>query len=239
MSSFTEVPVLPPKPKRKTQVEHDIAEFLPKPFHSLALIGKRMSGKTSLLTFCIDHPHGWGRFYKDIIIISPSIRTDPQWETVCNLKNVLCAESIDGAGLETILQTQKAQWKKSKKNTLLLILDDLSSTIKNKKTGLEKALNKYWSTARHWGVSCCITAQTTSHLSTTIRTNCTNIFAFRMSEREMKMLSEENASLHLDEKSFVRSLKEATRDPYSFFNINWQTNDPDMIYGKGFRVKSK
>lgn len=237
MSAIKQIRVVPPKAKKEKIIEDDTAEFLPRKFFSLMVVGKRMSGKTSLLCYCLLHPEGWLRNYREVIIFSPTVSTDAQWTALHGHDNVMTSETVTGEQLETILQRQKALFKKSKKNTLLIILDDLSSTIKNKKSGLEKELNKYWTTCRHYGVSAVITCQTMSHLSTTVRGNCTNIWAFRVSQREGKMLSEENSSLILNESTFLQELNRCTSTPFSFFNINWQERDIDLIYGQGFRIR--
>lgn len=237
MSTIKQIRVVPPKPKKEKIIDDDTAEFLPRKFFSLMVVGKRMSGKTSLLCYCLLHPEGWLKNYKETIIFSPTVSTDAQWSALHGMDNVFSSESVTGDQLEAILQRQKGLFKKSKKNTLLIILDDLSSTIKNKKSGLEKALNKYWTTCRHYGVSIVLSAQTLSHLSTTVRGNCTNVWAFRVPLRESRMLAEENSSLKLGEREFIQALNAYTSEPYSFFNCDWQTKDVDMIYGPGFRIR--
>lgn len=236
--TLRQIPVLPPEPKKSKQIEDDTASFLPRKFFSLLVCGKRFSGKTSLLTWCLSHPRGWLKNYSEVIIFSPTIKTDPQWTAIESYDNVLFSETVSGPILDAILQRQKGLHKKSKKNTLLLILDDLSSTIKDKKSGLEKMLNKIWTTVRHWGVSVALTCQTASHASTTIRGNSTNVWAFRMGDREINMLADEYSSLFLPQKEFKKALMNATSKPFSFFNIDFQQTDPDLVYGPMFREKT-
>lgn len=237
MSTIKEIRVVPHKGKKEKPIEDNTAEFLPRKFFSLMVVGRRMSGKSSLLVYCLLHPEGWCANYKEILIFSPTIATDASWSALHGRENVLTSETVSGSQLETIFSRQRALFKKSKKNTLLIILDDLSSTLKDKKSGLEKALNKLYGTARHGGISIALTAQNLSHLSTTIRGNSTNIWAFRLPLRESTMLAQENCSLLLDEKDFITTLNRCTSTPYSFFNISWQTTDTDLIYGRGFRIK--
>jgi Poxvirus A32 protein len=236
--TLRQVKVVPPQPKKTKDIEDNTAPFLPRKYFSGLAIGKRLSGKSSLLTFCLTYPHGgWLENYSEILIFSPTIQADPQWSTVIGHEKVSYSETVTGEQLEAIMTRQKARYKKSKKNSLLIILDDLSSTIKNKKSGLEKALNKYYSTCRHVGCSIFLSAQTLSHLSTTIRGNATNLFIFRVVERERKVLSAEHASLRMPEKEFMQFLKESTEEPFSFANVNWQSKDLDLIYTKGFCIK--
>jgi hypothetical protein len=224
-----------PKPKKGTKVDDSTPEYLPRFPFSLLVVGKRLSGKSSLLTACI--LEAWKDNYSEILVFSPTCKSDAQWSTVGDLDNVFFSESITGNQLEGILLKQAARWKKgkSKKNRILIVLDDMSSTIKNKKSGLAPALDKYYTTCRHFGVSIALCAQNYTHASTTIRGNSNQLWVFKISDREAKILSQEHPVPWMTDKQFLETVHKATSRPYAFLNIDWARSDPTYIIGEGFR----
>lgn len=224
-----------PQTKRKNSVKDDTPSYLPRFPVSLLICGKRMSGKSSLTTACI--MHGWKDNYSEILVFSPTCKTDHQWSTVAHLDNIFFSETISGQQLEGILLKQKERWKKSKKNKIFVILDDMSSTIKNKKSGLAAILEKYYTTCRHWGCSIALCCQNYTHATTTIRGNSTHLWIFKVSDREAKILSQEHPVPWLTDKEFMETINRCTNKPYHFLNIDWQQTDPDLIIGQNFRRK--
>lgn len=226
-----------PSPAKAPKSNDTTPSYLPRFPFSLMLVGKRLSGKSSLLTACI--LEAWADNYLEILVFSPTCKSDAQWSTVAGLENVYFSESVTGAQLEAILTKQHERWKQSKRknNRILIILDDMSSTIKNKKSGLLAVLDKYWSRCRHDGISIALCCQNLSHASTTIRGNSTNLWVFKVSDREAKILCDEHQVPWLTDKDFLQLLRYCTSKPYSFMNIDWSQTDPDLIVGKGFRTK--
>jgi len=236
MGEMKTINVIPPKCK-KTDVHDDTADFLPQAFFSLLVVGRRFTGKTSLLTWCILHPEGWAKNYREILIMSNTCKTDKQWQTISHLDNVSFSENVSGTLLETIIERQKSLYAKSLKNRLLIVLDDCSSTIKDKRTKLAAVLNKCWSTIRHAGVSIACCAQNLSDCTTTMRNNSTSLWCFHLTKREATMLMSENGVPWLDDKAFLDLLERSTNRPFSFLNIDYQKGDIDLIIGEGFRTK--
>lgn len=238
MGQVKKIAVIPPKCK-KTDIQDDTADFLPQAFFSLLVVGRRYTGKTSLLTWCILHSEGWAKNYREILIMSNTCKTDKQWQTIAHLDNVFFCEDVSGPRLEAIIEKQKSLYTKSRKNRLLIILDDCSSTIKDKRTKLAAVLNKCWSTIRHAGVSIACCTQNLSDCTTTMRNNSTNIWCFHLTKREANMLMSENGVPWLDEKASLELLEQSTNRPFSFLNIDYQKMDPELIIGEGFREKSR
>lgn len=226
-----------PKPKKEIKVTDNTPEYLPRFPFSLLITGKRLSGKSSLLTACI--LQAWRDNYSEILVFSPTCKSDAQWSTVADEENVYFSESVNGSQLEAILLKQAERWKKSKtkKNRILVILDDMSSTIKNKRSGLAPILDKYYTVCRHWGVSIALCGQNYTHASTTIRGNSTHLWTFKISDREAKILSQEHPVPWLSDKQFLETVHACTSKPYRFLNIDWSQKDPDLIIGEGFRTK--
>jgi hypothetical protein len=178
--------------------------------------------------------NGWLKNYKNTLIFSPSITFDKTWTAIEDERNVLVSEECNDAILEDVLKKQKALYRKSKKNDLLIILDDFSSILRSKGGGFSKTLDKLFSTCRHFATSIVVTAQYFSHISPTCRLNSTNLVVFRLNDKEYRKMAEEYR-IFLTDKEFIDMAIDSTQEKYHFFYINLQTEDETKVFSEGFQ----
>lgn len=223
------LPTAVPK-KEGRRIKDNSPPWSPRKFFALSIIGSRTSGKTNLVAWCL--LNGWLENYKNVVIFSPSVTFDKTWTAIEDYDNVLASDECNDQILNEVMQHQKRLFKKSKKNDLLLIIDDFSSVMRTK-GGFVKALDKIYSTCRHFGTSIVVTAQFFCHLSPTCRLNSTNVIVFRLNDKENAKLAEE-FRMFLPDKEFIQRAIEATQKRYHFFYIDMQTEEPDKVFTEGF-----
>lgn len=202
----------------------------PRKYHATLVIGSRMSGKSNCLAWCL--LNGWSKNYKNVILLSPSVTFDKTWTAIEHLDNVLVSDQCDDAILNDILESQKQLVKKSRKNDLLLIIDDFASILRSK-GGPSKVLDKIFSTGRHYSMSVVLTSQYLNFVSPACRMNATNLIVYRLNDKEYAKLAEEYR-MFLTDKEFIKKAIDATKRRFSFFYIDCQTEDIDKVFNEGF-----
>jgi len=107
----------------------------------------------------------------------------------------------------------------------LIILDDcsFSGDLRAKMAG---TLSRIFCNGRHINLSCIVTAQKYSQLSTTIRSNASGAILFSNSAKEVESMSEDFNYLE-SKKDFVRMFRAATKEKNSFLVVNFSE---DNIY---------
>ena len=107
----------------------------------------------------------------------------------------------------------------------LIILDDcaFSGDLRAKMAG---TLSRIFCNGRHINLSCIVTAQKHSQLSTTIRSNASGAILFSNSAKEVESMSEDYNYLD-SRKDFVKMFRAATKEKNSFLVVNFSE---DNIY---------
>tara|TARA_R100000541_G_scaffold6380_1_gene13901 strand:+ start:1306 stop:2031 length:726 start_codon:yes stop_codon:yes gene_type:complete len=125
-------------------------------------------------------------------------------------------EKVEEACLEAINQNEKPV-------NSLIILDDcaFSGDLRAKMAG---TLSRIFSNGRHCNLSCIVTAQKYSQLSTTIRTNASGAILFSNSAKEVESMSEDFNYLE-SKKDFVKMFRKVTKDRNSFLVVNFSNDD--------------
>lgn len=107
----------------------------------------------------------------------------------------------------------------------LIILDDCAfgGDLRAKMAG---TLSRIFCNGRHINLSCIVTAQKHSQLSTTIRSNASGAILFSNSAKEVESMSEDYNYLD-SRKDFVKMFRQATKEKNSFLVVNFSE---DSIY---------
>jgi len=107
----------------------------------------------------------------------------------------------------------------------LIILDDCAfgGDLRAKMAG---TLSRIFCNGRHINLSCIVTAQKHSQLSTTIRSNASGAILFSNSAKEVESMSEDYNYLD-SKKDFVKMFRAATKEKNSFLVVNFSE---DSIY---------
>jgi hypothetical protein len=178
--------------------------------------------------------NGMAKAYDQVIILSPSVTFDKTWRALDRIGHIQAASDCNEELLENILALQKQRYAQTtqgrKPLDALLVVDDFGPAIRG---GVRKAMEKLYSTARHFGLSIWFTVQHAFMLTPVMRLNTKNVILFKLNYKELRKLSEEWQH-HLSDKEFIDMALRATREKYSFLHINLQTNNRDEIFSIGF-----
>lgn len=221
--------------KKERKRKDPTSSFLPPQFSAVSIVAPRRSGKTNLICWML--LNGLLDAYKNCVLFSPSVLFDRTYSSLEHADNLLVSEEISDEALRDVMRKQTALARKSKKNTLLLIIDDFSSQLrgKQKSGGFQKTLDTLYSRCRHILTTVICTFQYYSHFSPCVRMNTSHLIAFRLSRKEWQHIAEE-FRLHLSEKEFIEIAEAATMEKYKFFMIDLTTPDDNKVFGQGFRI---
>lgn len=223
------------KPKNKGKNFDKIPDGLPKPTSggsgmSCTLVAKRKSGKTSLICDLLLNA-SYAKCYSVVVLVSPTIFLDPQWQSLEKLKNVVCSDDISNEFLEGLLKRQKETYMADPEWSMLLVLDDCGGFLKSKTA--RRLVDSLYTTGRHYAVSCIVTCQSVTQLTSTQLSNTQFWLFWAVDGRALKKISQE-LSCHLSPKEFEEVLKKATRKKYDFLFINLEASSDDLIFRKNF-----
>jgi hypothetical protein len=191
---------------------------------STTIVGPSFSGKTQLLFSLMKNviANNSG-LVPTIYIFTPSVT---QYEFLKNkYKNVYITDEITVANLNSIynhIKTKKSKRDWSNKVQNILILDDISGLLRDKK--LERVIDLLYTTLRHYRCNLYLLAHSMSQISPTQRNNTQIWCLFRSNIEGLKMLFD-TIQLSIDFKEFI-----------NLFNIAIEKKT-DMI--EGYKVNSK
>ena len=203
-------------------IKNDIPENLPSKFSFTSIVSKRMSGKTNIICWLIQN-HLYNK-YDEILILSPTCKVDPTWNSISRFKNVYFLDDVSPDDLAMIFEIQKQRSKNDK--TLLLVLDDSGNESK-----FIPVLEKLACTGRHWKMSVIVTVQQFKLLSSVIRNNTKNWLIGKMNKKEQDKVFEELSAL-IDESTLRDQYLNITSKPFAFLNIN--ENRPSKLLSRNF-----
>ena len=196
----------------------EIAEPLPgsdgHPFVMVAL-GKRKSGKTTILNNLILKDSMMRNRFSQIIIISPTIIYDQTSRfLVEEAGKYNCFDVYNDGIIDRIIDFQAAKDKKERKH-ILLIADDLIGTMKRECKAFSLS-----SRSRHYLISIIYLTQNLRTLSPVVRGNATHWCLFRNPNmKEMEKVCEEFAFLGSRDNVY-RLYEHITQTPYNFMYVD-------------------
>lgn len=104
----------------------------------------------------------------------------------------------------------------------LIILDDISYTgaLSSANSQKNSIINEVFCNSRHYAVSVIVLCQKLSQLSPTIRQNASGIILYDTTNDELDQFARDNDHTS-DRKAFKKAYRDATKDDYSFFTVNY------------------
>ena len=204
-------------------------EFPMKTPFMTALIGKRGSGKSTLL---VNLFRWFGEHFRpqDVILISPSIHTDPAMEMIPAKYKY---DSFSTSLLESVILQQKALIAENRYTApdLLIILDDC---ITEKSFNAGSVIEMLGYRGRHLKMSCIFSVQKYSALSRGIRLNCSHLIFYKVfNKSELKWILDEHSDTD-SRAAFKKMLDYCWKTPYSFLFVDYWSNNDSERYRKNF-----
>lgn len=217
-----------------------INDVIPRHASSVLFNGKSNSGKTQLLLNLVTRPHFYGKDCKHTpdkpCIAGPGMNNCAYFDLV-----FLMSPTADGGDdlpkylgipedriftepseetLKGIMETQKnliQQYGIAKSPKILVIMDDVQSDSRflNSKPVLKAFIQN-----RHLNISTYLLGQSWTRTPRTCRLQANNIFFFKGSGSEHKLLIDEFCPAGMKKKEFAELVDYATSEPYSFLHIN-------------------
>ena len=199
------------------------------------LIAKTGQGKSNIIgNFFRSDFYGNDYSGDDIFLISPMIN-DHKLETLCEFKeipddNVITEydEDIINAIYDSCCEEFSEREAAGKKpHNKILIFDDVSWSG-NLRKGKFNVINRIFCNGRKHNISCILTSQFYSHILPSCRANCSGVILGDMSEKQLKIVSEENNYLDT-EKEFKQLFRKTVSNKHDYFIINY-SNSKDKLY---------
>tara|TARA_R110000822_G_scaffold53310_1_gene137576 strand:- start:31 stop:768 length:738 start_codon:yes stop_codon:yes gene_type:complete len=128
---------------------------------------------------------------------------------------------------------QEAVAMDMKPSNKLIILEDCgySSALKNKQAGI---ISKLLCNGRHANISCIMTSQKYSQLSTTVRNNATGCVFFGCAMKEKEQICDDH-NIFDNKKRFMTMMTDATRERNSFLLINYSNDISERYLDSNFQ----
>jgi hypothetical protein len=215
---------------------------LPKlPSRGIFLAPSQIFKSCALADLILRHYRGC---FERIFIFSPSVDIDSVWDAVKKYvreemgvpdsENCFFHE-FDHAAINKIVEDQHKltiamKEKKGNKKlfNILLVIDDFSDDPSVLHNQGKNVLNTLFTRGRHQNISCWVSAQKLTTISTVIRTQTQFYCIGRMrSQKELQSLLEEISATY-PVKTLHRLYDIATQQPHGFLYINLTTNPPEF-----------
>lgn len=217
------------------ELPFDTQGVLPKPPFRMCLIAPPNSGKTTLLVNLLTNPaFGYTKYFKKIVVWSPTLEQDPTWSA---LPDSILQDCYSEFSMDTFMQEMDEATEdvkkngKTKDNARWFIIDDSMGDIAstgNQTTPVTDGFTK----RRHDNVSMTVVSQCYMKLAKSIRIGGSNFGAwFIPNEQEVKDIAKEHSGL-LTKKQFIQLCNHVWKTPYAFLHINYQKSPVE--YFKSF-----
>jgi hypothetical protein len=211
------------------------------------LVAPSQQFKTTALTDMILRHYTDGRgksCFERIFIFSPSVDIDSSWGPVKEFVRVNMGvpdsekcffHEFDHDALNKIVENQHKMtiaMKEKKGNkklfNILVVIDDWSDDPSVLHNQGKNVLNTLFTRGRHQNISCWISAQKLTTISTVIRTQTQFYCIGRLrSNKELQAILEEISATY-PVKTLQRLYDHATEQPHGFLYINLSTNPPEF-----------
>tara|TARA_R110002167_G_scaffold198187_4_gene401240 strand:- start:5606 stop:6406 length:801 start_codon:yes stop_codon:yes gene_type:complete len=219
----------------------------------LLVVGKsQLSGKSNLVGALLLMKDE--RLYKDtwkpenIFVFSGSLQNDEKIKTICEeigeegIPNSNLFDTYDEEIMDTIYEMIKEKFMNDikegdKPEHSLVILDDLSFGG-NLKKSVNGAISKMFCNGRHILLSTILTSQKLTDILSVCRENATGGIFFNCSEKQLDLMEQDNNYLQggMDnpKKVFKNMFRDTTREPHSFFVVNYSNSFDKMYMNRNF-----
>jgi hypothetical protein len=204
----------------------------------LLIVGKsQLSGKSNLLVNLLLRDEYYNKDFSgdNIYIVSPSVDTDDKLKKLVDVKEIPEENIMTDFDEDVIMELYKIleeEYREAvdngeKPTNKLIVFDDISykGDLKKKKNGV---VAKIFSNGRHINVSCIITAQKYSDITTSARENCNGAIFFDMSNKQLELV-EADVNYTGTKKNFMKMFRDNIGAKHSFIVVNF-TNDKDKRY---------
>ena len=136
----------------------------------------------------------------------------------------------------SVTENQKSKGSAKRFNVLVVIDDHADRPDLLKKTG--GVFETLFVRARHWGVSTMVSSQKLKLISSTVRTNLTALFIFKLrNHHDLKDGVIEEYSALVDAKTLLQMYRQAISKPFGFLYINLLARDPNKMFFSSFRTR--
>lgn len=216
-----------PSAAASAKTESDIPEKLPQLPMRMCIYGASASGKGVLIASLLGKDFPYKKvFKKNIWIFSPTISLgDPSFSEV-DLPPNHYVPDYDEALINKIWREQDKIISAHGKGPrgaphLLLIFDDVVTSLTNAKTSL---LRKLYFSGRHSLISTICCSQMYSALPRAVRMNASDAIFFEAGRKARMLIGEEQS---IDPEQFEALMEQATSDaPYSFLYVRYKKPIP-------------
>ena len=196
---------------------------------------------TTMVSLILDHYRGC---FERIYVFSPSVDIDSAWTPVKRYvygemkieEDEQCFFSeFDVEALEGIMHTQHEiikELKRRKKKSLfgiLVVVDDFSDNPAVLHAAGKNPLNSLFTRGRHLNISCWVSAQKLTTISTVIRSNTQFYCVGRLrGQKELQAFLDEISAVHSPQ-TLLRIYDQATLRPHGFLYVDL-TKQPVRLY---------
>ncbi len=193
--------------------------IIPKHPSSVIFNGCSGSGKSTLLLNMLTRPMFFKNYFDHIFLFSPTGDSDDLYKSLKIPKeNIFVDLEPDDLDKIMIKQRELVESKGVHKSPkLLIILDDIQG---NKKFMNSKPFLRSFIANRHFGMSTWLCGQSFTRTPRACRLQANNIFIFRATGSEIKILCDEFCPANMTKKEFMKLIDTATKDRHSFLHIN-------------------
>lgn len=217
------------KIEQRPAMEKDI---IPKHASSVIFNGKSGSGKTQLLVNLLTRPGFYGKcvkhsckhkdceYFDEMYMFSPTADGGDDLAKYLKIPKKHIFPDLNITDLDMLLQKQKEKCDRNgvdKSPKMLVIFEDIQSDAKFMKS---KSFLRCFIQGRHINISTFLLGQSWTLTPRACRLQANNIFFFRGSGSEHKILIDEHTPPGLTKKEFEGLLNHAVGDKYSFLHIN-------------------
>jgi len=193
---------------------------------TVALLGKRNSGKSQLLRYLVKSHQ---QDFVKIFVISPTEQINKFYEEF--VPNNCVFDGWKEEWVETLIDKMTQISIKEKNKNVLLILDDCGSDTN---FNTSNTFKKLFTRGRHIFVSIIITCQYIYQLPRITRSNLDFILCGQMNKMGSEILADEFLYGSIDKKEFLKMYHNASAD-YGFLLINCNSvkhsDDLNLMYG--------
>jgi hypothetical protein len=194
-----------------------LPERLPSPEFRWLICGSGGSGKTNMIIFLL--LKYYKRVFDRFLILTPTATLDRSWKMVADDPDMQ-AKDDSGVAKCTIINELDRDLIRGMCETdtgkrTLIILDDFAAQMKLR----DEALNILFFRSRHAKNSVIISTQMYKAVPKSIRTNCTQLTFFNVSNaKEAKLIEEEQCSPAFNGKPFLEEFVRITSTKYHFMH---------------------
>ena len=201
-------------------------DIIPRHPSSVLFNGSSGSGKSTLLLNLLTRKEFLGGYFHDIYLFSPTGDTDDMFKTLKIPKKNVFTE-LNPADLKKIMDKQERTIKKKgadKARRVLCIFEDVQG---NKELMKSKPFLRAFIANRHFGISSWLCGQSFTKTPRACRLQANNIFYFKGSGSELKMICDEFCPGGMSRREFNQMVNMATAERYHFMHINMRVHQSE------------